>query len=102
MLATHSGNIPRDVICQGRVFEGTDVPMASLFNCSVANFVKDDVFVRCVFSCPKVNQLFVDSLRSHSFDIVIILLLACKLTTLINALMSSVVLAVTSPHIEVE
>ena len=73
------------------------MPVTSLFGYDITGFIGSSIFIEYIFSYPGIGRLFISSLESRDFSVIVVLLLTYGLAALVGTLVSDIILTIADP-----
>ena len=80
-------------------FRNTMIPMATLIGLSLPTLLSGSVILERIFTWPGMGQLFMESILSHDYPVIMGLTLVFSVLTLLGTLLADVLYAVVDPRV---
>ena len=75
------------------------MPVTSLLGYDITGFIESSIFIEYICSYPGIGRLFISSLESRDFSVIVALLLIYGLAALIGTVVSDIILTVADPRV---
>nr|WP_319218930.1 ABC transporter permease [uncultured Trichococcus sp.] len=99
VLTARSKGVPESMVYRRHIFRNASMPVTALFGYDITGFIGSSIFIEYLFSYPGIGRLFISSLESRDFSVMVALLLIYGLAALIGTLVSDVILTIADPRI---
>lgn len=97
-----SKGVPENVIFRRHIFRNAFLPIASSIGLTITGLLSGAVVAESIFSYPGMGQLFIQSVSSRDYSVMITLTLLFGTLTLIGNLLSDIIMSLVDPRIRVE
>lgn len=101
VLTARSKGVPESMVYRRHIFRNASMPVTSLLGYDITGFIGSSIFIEYIFSYPGIGRLFISSLESRDFSVIVALLLFYGLAALIGTLVSDVILTIVDPRVRV-
>lgn len=101
VLTARSKGVPESMVYRRHIFRNASMPVTSLFGYDITGFIGSSIFIEYIFSYPGISRLFISSLESRDFSVIVVLLLIYGLAALIGTLVSDVILIIADPRVRI-
>lgn len=102
VLTARSKGIPESVVYRRHIFRNASLPIISLLGYDITGFIGGSIFIEYIFSYPGIGRLFISSLESRDFSVIVALLLIYGLAALMGTLISDIVLTIVDPRVSIK
>lgn len=97
-----SKGVPENKVYSRHIFRNSSLPIASSFGMQITGLIGGSVFIEQIFAYPGMGQLFIQSINTRDYSVILALIMLFGLATLIGTLLSDIVLSIVDPRIRVE
>lgn len=97
-----SKGVPDRVIFNKHILRNSLLPIAAFMGNQITMLLGGSVILETVFSYPGMGQLFVSSMTSCDYPVVISLVLLFGFLTLLGNLLSDIIMSIVDPRIRIE
>lgn len=94
--------VPEKVVYNRHIFRNSILPIASFLGYELTGLIGGSVFVESIFTYPGMGQLFISSLSSRDYSVILALLLLFGFSTLLGTLLSDIIMSIVDPRIRVK
>ena len=101
VLTARSKGVPESMVYRRHIFRNASMPVTALLGYDITGFIGSSIFIEYIFSYPGIGRLFISSLESRDFSVIVALLLFYGLAALIGTLVSDVILTIVDPRVRV-
>ena len=101
VLTARSKGVPESMVYRRHIFRNASMPVTSLLGYDITGFIGSSIFIEYIFSYPGIGRLFISSLESRDFSVIVALLLIYGLAALIGTLVSDIILTIVDPRVRV-
>ncbi|WP_106448706.1 ABC transporter permease [Trichococcus alkaliphilus] len=101
VLTARSKGVPESMVYRRHIFRNASMPVTSLLGYDITGFIGSSIFIEFIFSYPGIGRLFISSLESRDFSVIVALLLIYGLAALIGTLVSDIILTIVDPRVRV-
>jgi peptide/nickel transport system permease protein len=101
VLTARSKGVPESMVYRRHIFRNASMPVTSLLGYDITGFIGSSIFIEYIFSYPGIGRLFISSLESRDFSVIVALLLFYGLAALIGTLVSDIILTIVDPRVRV-
>ncbi|MFY9901261.1 MAG: ABC transporter permease [Trichococcus sp.] len=99
VLTARSKGVPESMVYRRHIFRNASMPVTSLLGYDITGFIGSSIFIEYIFSYPGIGRLFISSLNSRDFSVIVALLLIYGLATLIGTVVSDIILTIADPRV---
>ncbi|MDK2779911.1 MAG: peptide/nickel transport system permease protein [Trichococcus sp.] len=99
VLTARSKGVPESMVYRRHIFRNAIMPVTALFGYDVTGFIGSSIFIEYILAYPGIGRLFITSLESRDFSVIVALLLIYGLAALIGTLVSDVILTIADPRV---
>lgn len=99
VLTARSKGVPESMVYRRHIFRNASMPVTSLLGYDITGFIGSSIFIEYIFSYPGIGRLFISSLESRDFSVIVALLLIYGLAALIGTVVSDIILTVADPRV---
>ncbi|SYZ78577.1 ABC transporter permease [Trichococcus shcherbakoviae] len=99
VLTARSKGVPESMVYRRHIFRNASMPVTSLLGYDITGFIGSSIFIEYIFSYPGIGCLFISSLESRDFSVIVALLLIYGLAALIGTVVSDIILTVADPRV---
>ena len=99
VLTARSKGVPESMVYRRHIFRNASMPVTSLLGYEITGFIGSSIFIEYIFSYPGIGRLFISSLESRDFSVIVALLLIYGLAALIGTVVSDIILTVADPRV---
>jgi peptide/nickel transport system permease protein len=99
VLTARSKGVPESMVYRKHIFRKASMPVTSLFGYDITGFIGSSIFIEYIFSYPGIGRLFISSLESRDFSVIVVLLLTYGLAALVGTLVSDIILTIADPRV---
>lgn len=101
VLTARSKGVPESMVYRRHIFRNASMPVTSLLGYDITGFIGSSIFIEYIFSYPGIGRLFISSLESRDYSVIVALLLFYGLAALIGTLVSDIILTIMDPRVRV-
>ncbi|HEX5352249.1 MAG TPA: ABC transporter permease [Trichococcus sp.] len=101
VLTARSKGVPESMVYRRHIFRNASMPVTALLGYDITGFIGSSIFIEYIFSYPGIGRLFISSLESRDFSVIVALLLFYGLAALIGTLVSDIILTIVDPRVRV-
>jgi peptide/nickel transport system permease protein len=101
VLTARSKGVPESMVYRRHIFRNASMPVTSLLGYDITGFIGSSIFIEYIFAYPGIGRLFISSLESRDFSVIVALLLIYGLAALIGTLVSDIILTIVDPRVRV-
>lgn len=101
VLTARSKGVPESMVYRRHIFRNASMPVTALLGYDITGFIGSSIFIEYIFSYPGIGRLFISSLESRDFSVIVALLLFYGLAALIGTLVSDIILTIMDPRVRV-
>lgn len=101
VLTARSKGVPESMVYRRHIFKNAIMPVTSLLGYDITGFIGSSIFIEYIFAYPGIGRLFISSLESRDFSVIVALLLIYGLAALIGTLVSDIILTIVDPRVRV-
>lgn len=102
VLTARSKGVPESMVYRSHIFRNASLPITSLLGYDITGFIGGSIFIEYIFSYPGIGRLFISSLESRDFSVIVALLLIYGVAALMGTLVSDIVLALVDPRVRMK
>jgi len=99
VLTARSKGVPESMVYRRHIFRNASMPVTSLLGYDITGFIGSSIFIEYIFSYPGIGRLFISSLESRDFSVIVALLLIYGLAALIGTVVSDIILTIADPRV---
>ena len=99
VLTARSKGVPESMVYRRHIFRNASLPITSLLGYDITGFIGGSIFIEYIFSYPGIGRLFISSLESRDFSVIVALLLIYGVAALMGTLVSDIVLTIVDPRV---
>ncbi|MGB7474058.1 ABC transporter permease [Trichococcus sp.] len=99
VLTARSKGVPESMVYRRHIFRNASMPVTSLLGYDITGFIGSSIFIEYIFSYPGIGRLFISSLNSRDFSVIVALLLIYGLAALIGTVVSDIILTIADPRV---
>ncbi|BDR56100.1 ABC transporter permease [Xylocopilactobacillus apis] len=97
-----SKGVPENVIFRKHILRNSFLPIASSIGLTILNLLSGALVAEQIFSYPGMGQLFMQSVMSRDYSVMIALTLLFGILTLIGNLLSDIIMSIVDPRIRIQ
>lgn len=97
-----SKGVPEGKIYSKHIFRNAFLPIASSIGFIFSNLLSGSVFIEQIFAYPGMGDLFITSISSRDYSVVITLTLLYGVLAIVGSLVSDIVLSLADPRIRID
>lgn len=97
-----SKGVPENVIYNKHIFRNAFLPIASSIGFIFSRLLNGSVFIERIFAFNGMGDLFITSITSRDYSVVITLVLLYGIIAIIGSLVSDIVLSIVDPRIRID
>lgn len=97
-----SKGVPENKVYSRHIFRNSSLPIASSFGMQITGLIGGSVFIEQIFAYPGMGQLFIQSINTRDYSVILALIMLFGLATLIGTLLSDIILSIVDPRIRVQ
>ena len=94
--------VPEKVVYNRHIFRNSILPIASFLGYELTGLIGGAIFVESIFTYPGMGQLFITSLSSRDYSVILALLLLFGFGTLLGTLLSDIIMSIVDPRIRIK
>ena len=94
--------VPEKVVYNRHIFRNSILPIASFLGYELTGLIGGAIFVESIFTYPGMGQLFITSLSSRDYSVILSLLLLFGFGTLLGTLLSDIIMSIVDPRIRIK
>ncbi|MGT2711962.1 oligopeptide ABC transporter permease [Streptococcus oriscaviae] len=94
--------VPEKVVYNRHIFRNSILPIASFLGYELTGLIGGAIFVESIFTYPGMGQLFISSLTTRDYSVVLALILLFGFATLLGTLLSDIIMSIVDPRIRVK
>ncbi|WP_319470793.1 ABC transporter permease [uncultured Trichococcus sp.] len=102
VLTARSKGVPESMVYRRHIFRNASLPITSLLGYDITGFIGGSIFIEYIFSYPGIGRLFISSLESRDFSVIVALLLIYGVAALMGTLISDIVLTIVDPRVRMK
>ncbi|MDO4680584.1 MAG: ABC transporter permease [Aerococcus sp.] len=97
-----SKGVPVEKVYTKHIFRNAILPVASSFGYEITGLIGGSVFIEQIFAYPGMGQLFIQSITSRDYSVVLAVMLLSGIAVLFGTLLSDIILSIVDPRIRIE
>lgn len=97
-----SKGVPVEKVYSKHIFRNSILPVASSFGYQITGLIGGSVFIENIFAYPGMGQLFIQSITSRDYSVVLATMLLTGLMVLFGTLISDIILSIVDPRIRID
>lgn len=97
-----SKGVPEKVVYSRHIFRNSSLPIASTMGYQITGLIGGSVFIEQIFAFPGMGQLFISSLNSRDYSVIVALTLLFGVATLVGTLLSDIIMTIVDPRIRID
>ena len=97
-----SKGVPEKVVYSRHIFRNSALPIASTMGYQITGLIGGSVFIEQIFAFPGMGQLFISSLNSRDYSVIVALTLLFGIATLVGTLLSDIIMTIVDPRIRID
>ncbi|WHZ31557.1 ABC transporter permease [Desemzia incerta] len=97
-----SKGVPEKVVYSRHIFRNSALPIASTMGYQITGLIGGSVFIEQIFAFPGMGQLFISSLNSRDYSVIVALTLLFGVATLVGTLLSDIIMTIVDPRIRID
>ncbi len=101
VLTARSKGVPESMVYHRHIFRNSSLPITALLGYDITGLIGGSIFIEYVFSYPGTGRLFISSLESRDFSVIVALLLIYGLAALVGTLVSDIILTIVDPRVRI-
>lgn len=101
VLTARSKGVPESMVYRRHIFRNSSLPITALLGYDITGLIGGSIFIEYVFSYPGIGRLFISSLESRDFSVIVALLLIYGLAALVGTLVSDIILTIVDPRVRI-
>jgi len=101
VLTARSKGVPESMVYRKHIFRNSSLPITALLGYDITGLIGASIFIEYVFAYPGIGRLFISSLESRDFSVIIAVLLIYGLAALVGTLVSDIILTIVDPRVRV-
>lgn len=94
--------VPEKVVFNKHIFRNSILPIAANLGYEFTGLLGGSIFIEQIFSYPGMGQLFVTSITSRDYSVILALMLLYGFTTLLGTLLSDIIMSIVDPRIRIQ
>lgn len=94
--------VPEKVVYNRHIFRNSFLPIASFLGYELTGLISGSVFIESIFTYPGIGRLFIDSIGTRDYSVILALLLMFGFATLMGTLLSDIIMSIVDPRIRVK
>lgn len=94
--------VPENVIYQKHIFRNSLLPIAAFIGFTITGLIGGSVFTETIFAYPGMGRLFIESITTRDFSVMVALTLLFGLMTLLGSLLSDIIMIFVDPRIRIK
>lgn len=94
--------VPEKVIYQKHIFRNSILPIAAFIGFTITGLIGGSVFTETIFAYPGMGRLFIESITTRDFSVMVALTLLFGLMTLFGSLLSDIIMIFVDPRIRIK
>lgn len=94
--------VPEKVVYNRHIFRNSILPIASFLGYELTGLISGSVFIESIFTYPGIGRLFIDSIGTRDYSVILALLLMFGFATLLGTLLSDIIMSIVDPRIRVK
>ena len=94
--------VPENVVFNRHIFRNSILPIAAFLGYEFTGLIGGSVFIENIFSYPGMGNLFVSSISSRDYSVILALLLLFGTATLLGTLLSDIIMSIVDPRVRVQ
>lgn len=94
--------VPEKIVYNRHIFRNSILPIAAFIGYELTGIIGGAIFIESIFTYPGMGQLFITSLSSRDYSVILALLLFFGFATLLGTLISDIVMSIVDPRIRVK
>lgn len=94
--------VPEKIVYNRHIFRNSILPIASYFGYEITGLISGSVFIENIFTYPGIGQLFISSIGTRDYSVILALLLMFGFATLLGTLLSDIIMSIVDPRIRVK
>ncbi len=94
--------VPEKVVFNRHIFRNSILPIAAFLGYEFTGLIGGSVFIENIFSYPGMGNLFVSSISSRDYSVILALLLLFGTATLLGTLLSDIIMSIVDPRVRVQ
>lgn len=97
-----SKGVPEKVVYSRHIFRNSALPIASTMGYQITGLIGGSIFIEKIFAFPGMGQLFISSLTSRDYSVIVALTLLFGVATLVGTLLSDIIMTIVDPRIRID
>ncbi|MGX7348417.1 oligopeptide ABC transporter permease [Aerococcus vaginalis] len=97
-----SKGVPVEKVYSKHIFRNSILPVASSFGYQITGLIGGSVFIENIFAYPGMGQLFIQSITSRDYSVVLATMLLTGIMVLFGTLISDIILSIVDPRIRID
>lgn len=94
--------VPERIVYNRHIFRNSILPIAAFLGYEFTGLISGSVFIESIFSFPGMGNLFISSIGSRDYSVILALMLLFGLATLLGTLLSDIIMSIVDPRIRVQ
>lgn len=94
--------VPSKVVYNRHIFRNSILPIAAFLGYELTGLIGGSVFIESIFTYPGIGQLFISSIGTRDYSVILALLLMFGFATLMGTLLSDIIMSIVDPRIRVK
>ncbi|MBF0805790.1 MULTISPECIES: oligopeptide ABC transporter permease [unclassified Streptococcus] len=94
--------VPIGKIYSDHIFRNSLLPIAAFFGFTITGLFSGAIIAETIFGYPGMGQLFVQSMESRDYSVVVALMLFSGFLTLVGSALSDIIMAIVDPRIKLD
>lgn len=94
--------VPLNKVYTGHIFRNSVLPIVTFLGYEITGVLTGSVFIESIFSFPGMGKLFIDSINTRDYSLMVALILLYGFAGLMGTLISDILLAITDPRIRIQ
>ena len=97
-----SKGVPVKKVYSRHIFRNSLLPIAAFFGFTITGLLGGSIFIEMIFGFPGMGQLFISSIQSRDYSVIIALVMLYGFLTLLGSLLSDIIMSIVDPRIRIE
>ncbi|MBM7643232.1 oligopeptide ABC transporter permease [Streptococcus loxodontisalivarius] len=94
--------VPEKVVYNKHILRNSLLPIAAFLGYELTGLIGGSVFIESIFTYPGIGQLFMSSISTRDYSVILALLLMFGFATLLGTLLSDIIMSIVDPRIRIK
>lgn len=97
-----SKGVPQSKVYTRHIFRNSLLPIAAFIGFTITGLLGGSIFIETIFGYPGMGHLFIQSIASRDYSVIIALVMLYGFLTLLGSLLSDIIMTIVDPRIRIE